>query len=454
MAAEVVVYRTTPAPRTEVGRVPVGTLQLDVDGLTPDTEYAFVAQKRDGALVSPDSNTATVKPPKQRPHINPPTSLHITATSTTTLTVAWVHHPGDGVPATSFLVEWTGPDGVKKSSNPLATDVRSFTIGSLTAGTAYKITVTALAEGVTAQSAVLEATTTAEPTTVNPTTNLVSTSHTETSIGVAFDWEKGEGLDADEFDLLYRIPPETTWTDGGTVAKGQRIGTITGLTSDTGYEITVQAVHNGPPEVRGTGPVITERTLAPAGPEPPTGVTINESDPGSEFQHEVHVSWTAPASGPRPDKYALEVTEKWDGSDKEFTRTTEVTGTSGGGLVNAPYNTLFSARVRSHVTAALDWSTWSEPGVKKTVAHAAPHYPANVKVDGDRNLTWFQYMSDAVPTQYEVEYFLGYWRDGGTVAFVRSQLTYSMKLPDEATGTVRVRARSGSVVSDWSTVTQ
>ncbi len=344
----------------------------DVESTTPsnaagNNEYIVVVRATDGdtpGLTDDQTVTVTVTDVTEPPLA--PAAPTISASTVTSLTVAWTAPVNTGPAITDYDVQYrAGNSGAFTDANYTGTQT-STTITGLTAGTAYDVQVRATnAEGTSAWSASITGMTTANqaPTfsETNPTRSVAENTAAGQNIGnpvAAKDSDGGtlsyslEGTDAGDFTI---------------VTKSGQLQTKTGVTYDhetkSSYAVTVKVEdgQGGSATVNVTINVtdVTEPPSAPAAP------TISASTVTS-----LTVAWTAPANtGPAITDYDVQYREGSSGAFTDANYTGTQTSTTISGLTA---NTSYEVQVRA--TNDEGTGEWSASVTGMTTANQAPTF--------------------------------------------------------------------------------
>ncbi len=211
------------------------------------------------------------------------------------LHVSWSPPPADGgIPVESYAVHWTGPDGVTNSASVPGTQ---HTIGGLTNGATYSVTVTAVNRvGASSRSS---------PSSLRPgtiPTAPVGISATRGNGVVEVSWspplnDGGLPISAYVIDWV-----SSTGATGAIETSGTGY-TMQNLLNGATYTVTVSAVNEA-----GTSPAGGSASATPAAaPGPPAAVTVDRGD------GRIDVTWQPPAAdGGKP---VLSYTVSWSAPD-------------------------------------------------------------------------------------------------------------------------------------------
>ena len=211
------------------------------------------------------------------------------------LRVSWSPPPGDGgIPVESYAVHWTGPDGV---TNFASTQGTQHTIGGLTNGATYSVTVTAINR-------------------VGSSSHSPSTRHRPGTIPtapVAISATRGDGVvevswspplnDGGLPVSAYIIDWVSSTGATGSIETGGTGYTLQNLLNGATYTVTVSAVNEA-----GTSPAGGSASATPAAaPAAPGAVTVDRGD------GRLDVTWQPPtADGGKP---VLNYTVNWSAPD-------------------------------------------------------------------------------------------------------------------------------------------
>lgn len=247
----------------------------------------------------PASNSLTTgyNPP------NPPGAPTFVSSTRTSLTAQWSAQLVDAChPVTSYLLYSGSGDGARS----VTTNATTATLDSLTAGTSYDVRVTAVNGLGRAESPAtrMSTTTAAVPTAVSALQVLGTTSTT-----ITLDW-KAPLDDGGSPVTGYRV----TWNGGATTVASTGYS-LTGLSADTPYSITVAAINGNGTGASAQASARTSKASQAAAAGPPRGLAASNVQDTS-----VRLTWKAPASdgGSAVSGYRVVVNGK----------TTNVTGTA------------------------------------------------------------------------------------------------------------------------------
>lgn len=241
------------------------TLSYTVANLTPDTDYEVDVIAYSGSILSPWAGRETMTtdaPPAPPPPatLDVPGNFRITATTETTVTIAW-SAVANAIGYTVGIALASTPNSVTTTN---AGTALSYTFTGLTAGTSYQVKVRAYNDTIqSAFTTVLAATTTAAPTGLVAPTNLRVLAVTSSSI--QFAWNAVAGATDYRAAISPKSNPSaTTYSDtGGATSK-----TFTGLAANTVYQVDVLAFNStqlSPWAGR------LDATTSGSAPVPPTG---------------------------------------------------------------------------------------------------------------------------------------------------------------------------------------
>ena len=252
---------------------------------------------RQDGVPATNSLTTGYNPP------NPPGAPAFVSSTRTSLTAQWSAQLVDAChPVTSYQLSSGSGDGAKS----VTTNATTATLDSLTAGTSYDVRVTAVNGLGRAESpATRMSTTTAAVPTVVTALQVPGT----TSTTITLDW-KAPLDDGGSPVTGYRV----TWNGGATTVATTGY-TLTGLSADTPYSITVAAINGNGTGASAQASARTSKASQAAAPGPPRGLAASNVQDTS-----VRLTWKAPASdgGSAVTGYRVFVNGK----------TTNVTGTT------------------------------------------------------------------------------------------------------------------------------
>ena len=328
------------------------------------------------------------------------------AGTTDRIAVSWT--PLDEPRVRSYLVIEQQVGQTYTLSTVVSSATTSHTVDQLSAGTAYRITVSAN-DRANGEGTEIFRSATQEVTTHAALTGLTVTPVSGKNTELSATWNAFTG--AEQY-LVQWQPANGQFNAGATVTTASH--TITGLASGTAYTVRVTAVDTDPdPDNAVAVAQATASTTGPAGSAPKvTGVTVVTEDKAQQLK----VSW-AQSNGATGYKVQWKSgAEDWDASARQATvtggntLTTTVTGLTGG--------TEYSFRVIATKTGASD----SDPSdvAKATALLAAPSAPTNVAANpvaqlvipgpsGSKSrflVTWTP-SSDSAVTHYEIVYRIG-----------------------------------------------
>jgi putative cell wall-binding protein len=339
----------------------LGTTRTDtVTGLTSKTTYHFSVKAENGVSTSVASNTLQVTTTAVAP--TPPTNLHETAKTHTSVSLAWTAPASTGGTAIGhYLVDKTGT--LVATLGTTLTD----TVTGLSPGTTYHFSVKA-ENGVStsvASNTVAVTTTAVAPT---PPRNLHETAKTHTSVSLAWTAPASTGGTAVAHYLLYETG--TLVATLGTT----RTDTVTGLTSATTYHFSVKAENGVSTSVASNTVAVTTTAVAPT---PPTN--LHET---AKTHTSVSLAWTAPSStgGSAIVHYLVDKT-----GALVATLGTTLTHTVGGLSAGTTYH--FSVKAENGVSTSAASNT-----VAVTTTKTAPSAPRNLhetsKTSTSVSLAW------------------------------------------------------------------
>ena len=211
------------------------------------------------------------------------------------LRVSWSPPPGDGgIPVESYAVHWTGPDGV---TNFASTQGTQHTIGGLTNGATYSVTVTAINRvGSSSHSPSARH----RPGTIPTAPVAISAARGDGVVEVSWSPPLNDGgLPVSAYIIDWVSSTGAT----GSIETGGTGYTLQNLLNGATYTVTVSAVNEA-----GTSPAGGSASATPAAaPAAPGAVTVDRGD------GRLDVTWQPPtADGGKP---VLNYTVNWSAPD-------------------------------------------------------------------------------------------------------------------------------------------
>nr|WP_246427986.1 fibronectin type III domain-containing protein [Paenibacillus phyllosphaerae] len=287
-----------------------GAQQHTITGLDSDTNYEVTVTAFDQAGnssfgVTVEAKTAIV------PDTTAPldvTELKATA-GTDKLDLSWIDPTASDLKELNVSWKKKGTTAELGSAN-VVKGTQKHTITGLDSNTSYEITVTAYDQaGNGSTGATVEAKTLVPPDTTAPldVTELKATAGTDK---LDLSWIDPTASDLKELKVSWKKKGTTAELGSAAVVKGIQKHTITGLDSDTSYEITVIAYDqagNG-----STGATVEAKTLVPPDTTAPLDVTELKATAGTE---KLELSWIDPTAS---DLKELKVSWKKKGTTAEL----------------------------------------------------------------------------------------------------------------------------------------
>ena len=377
------------------------------------------------------SVTDVTEPPAQplAPSVSP------TAGSTTSLDVSWTAPANTGPPIDNYDLQYQKTTESTWTNGPQNQTGTSAAIGSLDAGTAYRVQVRATnAEGDSAWSLSGSGQTNTASNTAptfpssTATRSVAENSPAGTDVGNAIT-----ATDADNDTLTYTLEgADSASFDLVTISGSAQIRTKSGVTYDhetkSSYAVTVKADDgNGGTDTIAVTITVTDVNEPPDRPAAPSVSSVANSTTSLE------VTWTAPATtGPDIDNYDLRYRE---GTSGNFTNGPQnVNGTSAT-IMGLTANTLYQVQVlATNNEGDSPWSL-SGSGQTNTAGNTAPTFPSS---------TATRSVAENSPAGTDVGNAITATDDDGDT------LTYTLEGTDAAsfnlvtiTGSAQIRTRSG-----------
>jgi hypothetical protein len=280
-------------------------------------------------------------------------------------------------------------------------------------------------------------------------TALVSTDATDETLTFGWAWAQGAHLAGTGFEVAYRTPVGSgTWSDTSPeYGPATRSVTLTDLDPGTAYEIRVRAIHDGPPRVVSPFTTASASTAAAGAVQVPTAAAAVYAATGKK----VTTTWTAPAAGPVPDTYEVQMWQVWDGETAKKSQVDQAapphvsTGVLDG--------VVFHRQVRS--AAGTDRSAWTVDTTATSPAGTELRAPGDVRTklptSTGLTVTFTHGFGGPVPTTYEVSRQLatgGAWSAPVVVAHVAGPALYTQALAGLTASTaynVRVIAKGAGL---------
>ena len=359
-----------------------------ITGLSSNTTYEVKvrAENADGESPWSEPGTGDTKPAPP----GKPAAPTLTA-GTHSLAVTWTEPLNTGPAISDYDVEYRIEGSVGWSSHSFSGTGRSTTITGLSSNTTYEVKVRAEnADGESPWSEPGTGDTKPDPPGKPAAPTLTAGKH---SLAVTWTKPSNTGPAISDYDVEYRIEGSVGWSPHSFSGTG-RSTTITGLSSNTTYEVKVRAENaDGESPWSEPGTATTERD--PPGKLALPGVTAGK--------HSLAVTWTKPSNtGPAISdydvEYRIEGSVGWSPHSFSGTgRSTTITGLSS--------NTRYEVRVRA---GNVDGEgEWSNPGTATTERDPPGKCALPGVTAGKHSLTvtWTKPSNTGPPiSDYDVEY--------------------------------------------------
>jgi len=432
-----------------------------VSGLTMGISYTFTVKGNNASGASDASPASSAVIPYATP--TPPLSVSALA-GNAQVSVSWAAPANSGgVPITSYTATATATGAAAITSatcQPNPVTGTSCTIGPLTNGAQYAVTVTATNQGAgaaTPGAGTTSAASAAVPVTPTATSGLPAAPTGVSAVAV------GSGSVEVSFTPPAPVPgfPFTamgagfsatcTSTNGGTqggptpVSAGSPI-TVTGLTNDKTYRCTVTATNangNSPASSASNLVVPKPGTL----PSQPTAVTATGG------AQQATLSWTAPTTGSPFGNYQVRYTPVGSTTSGPITTGSSARSFTVTDLAAGQYQ--FEVRAINDVGAG----AWSNPSSVVTVTAGSLNAPTAVtatpRADNRVVLTWTAPTGGTLaPTSYRVQYSVNTATPAWTILDPTGTTSTTATVSNLTNGTAyvfQVAALNGDVASAWST---
>lgn len=371
-----------------------------------------------------------------------PTRLRMTARTWDAISVAW-----DAPPPTSttlpdgYQVQW-GTGGSYADGDRTVTDPR-ITLTGLTADTVHDVRVRSVstAHG-TSQWLTGQFRSAPPPPPPGPPTNLRRAAATQTTMDVAWD-APASGTVPERYRIQWAV--SGTGTILGNQTTMSTSFDLSGLSSDTSYDVRVRSEHSESGNSAYVGAVMS--TSAPqAAPGVPPGLAVVAG--GTNLD----VSWDAPTTGGDVVDYTMRhraVTSPVS----SWSQRTGFTGRSGR-ITGLSFATLYEVQVRANGQDAN--SAWSASVQATTALPPAPGVPAGVSAvagDSEATVSWSAPATGGAVATYELRHKPA---TGATWTTINDIAGDQLRLiiTDLTNGTaydVSVRSRNAGGVSTWAT---
>ena len=273
---------------TQMSGSGASTTSYTVTDLTNGTAYQFKVRAVNGVgdgAESPASDAVT-------PATTPPAPGKPTATAgDASVTLSWSSNGNGGSAITSWEYDQNegggGFNGNWTAIPSSGASTTSYTVGSLTNGTAYQFKVRAVNDiGNGAESPASDA---ATPSVAPDKPAAPSVTSEDSAIRYSWTAPDDNGMDVTGYDVEYRAKGDAGWTSKGSVGANTTSGYLDGLTNGTTYQVRVRAANKfrkGPWSDPGEG-------LPNGIPGTPAAPTVT----GGSASGELKVSWDAPSDG-------------------------------------------------------------------------------------------------------------------------------------------------------------
>ena len=376
-------------------KVANGTSSATITGLDAGTEYTYSVYYR--STCTEDSDKAAHWDVKATftTATTPAKPTNLTATrGNASVSLSWTAGSDGGSAITKWQYaqksdgnygDWT--DICVTSSDSTCPSKTSYTVSSLTNGTAYKFKVRAVnAVGDGAESSESASVT---PAAVPAKPSAPTLTVGDQQLGVSWSAPADNGSDITDYDVQYSSDSGSTWTEwNSSNTSTTTSATITGLTNDTGYQVQVRAT-NGVGDSLWSDSATATPATTPAKPSAPT-LTVGDQQLG--------VSWSAPAdNGSDITDYDVQYSSdsgstwtEWNSSNTSTTTSATITG-----LTN---DTGYQVQVRA--TNGVGDSLWSDsatamPANETLAASSVTHNSATLAISNYSG-NW-HYKANAAP---------------------------------------------------------